>query len=281
MNEAAVPAVLGLGAAFLWGTADFFAKRHTDNDGSLRTLFWLYLVGTPIFLGAWLWGGAPGAPLAAVSLWILSGILNAVAYVALYRGFRVGLLSVVSTTNASWAAFTVLLAVVFLGERPDSLATTGIFLTVAGVVLVAYPGGEWRVRAPGFVEGFVSAFLFGASFFLLKLPLAQGDVLAQSTVMRMVGLLLVGGFLVYQGVRLTRAYAKRPPLFSFLDSAGFLVFIAALAAGATFLVAPLASLMTPITVILAAVFLHERLKPHQWAGFGLVILGALLLAGQI
>ncbi len=272
-----LPIALGLGAAVCWGTADFLAKKRTEAEGGLVTLLWLYLVGTPLFALIWVVRGFPLVEPATFAWWVLTGTMNALGYFALYRGFQVGLLSVVSTTNAAWAAITVLLAIVFLGESPTALAASGVVLTVAGVMLVSYSGGGWRITAPGFIQGATSALLFGTSFFLLKRPQAQGDVFAQAVTMRMVGLIVIGLALAARRTDFRR-YLTRPPLFAFIDSAGFLSMVAGLSVGAAYLVSPLGSMLTPVAVLLAVMFLGERLNRWQWAGFVFVVSGALLLA---
>jgi drug/metabolite transporter (DMT)-like permease len=271
------PALLGLSAALLWGTADFLAKGVAEREGSQVALFWLYLVGFPIFAALAVWHNArlPGTD--ALALWSVAGVMNAGAYLLLYRGFRVGFLSVVSTTNAAWAAVTVALSALVLGHLPETVAWVGIGSTITGVILISYAGGGWSVRAPGFAEGLGAAVLFGTSFFLLKLPIAEGDVLTQATLMRGIGLVVVASTLAARGVSF-RTFVRPPPLFGFLDSAGFLCFVTGLAGGMAYIVAPLGSLLTPVAVALAAVFLHERLHPWQWGGFALVVTGAALLA---
>jgi drug/metabolite transporter (DMT)-like permease len=271
------PIALGLGAAIGWGTADFLAKRQAEAEGSKETLLWLYLVGFPIFGALWLSAGMPLPALPTMAFWVFIGIVNALAYVSLYRGFRVGLLSVVTTTNAAWAAITITLAIVFLGEEPGTVALAAIGITLVGVVLIAYSGGEWRLSAPGFREGLAAALFFGVSFFFLKHPLAAGHPYAQAMVLRGTGLLVVGGLLLVER-RPFRPYLSRPPVFALVDSAAFLCFVAGLATGAAYLVSPLGSLLTPVAVALAAIFLKEHLRPHQWAGFLFVVVGSVLLA---
>lgn len=266
----------GLGAALAWGSADFLAKRVAERDGGEQALLWLYLVGFPLFAALALARGEPWPDGGTAALWCAAGALNAGAYLALYRGFRVGLLAVVSTTNAAWAAVTVALSALFLGEAPGWLGGAGLTLAIVGVVLVAYTGGGFSARAPGFAEGCVAAVLFGASFFLLKLPAAQGPVYMQAAALRGVGLVIVAAAAL-RGTPLRR-YVRFPPVFAFVDSAGFLLFVTGLASGAAYLVAPLGSLLTPVAVALGAVFYGERLRPHQWAGFVLTVTGAIVLA---
>lgn len=266
----------GLGAALAWGSADFLAKPVAEREGGDQALLWLYVVGFPIFAAL---AGARGEALpggATAALWAVAGVLNAGAYLALYRGLRVGLLAVVSTTNAAWAAVTVLLSAIVLGEQPGLLGWAGFALVLGGVMLVAYTGGGLSARAPGFAEGAVAALLFGASFFLLKLRAAEGGLTMQAAVLRGMGLALVAPF----ALRRTslRAFLRIPPLFAAVDSAGFLLFVMGLASGAAYLVAPLGSLLTPVAVALGAIFYGERLRPHQWAGFALTVAGAVVLA---
>lgn len=266
----------GLGAALAWGSADFLAKRVAERDGGAQALLWLYGVGFPVFAALAFVRGEPPPGAATAAVWTLAGALNAGAYLALYRGLRIGLLAVVSTTNAAWAAVTVGLSALFLGEAPGALGGAGFALTIVGVVLVAYPGGRFSARAPGFAEGSLAAVLFGTSFFLLKLPAAQGPVYTQAALLRGVGLVIVAA-VALRAANL-RGYLRIPPLFAVVDSAGFLLFVSGLASGAAYLVAPLGSLLTPVAVALGAVFYGERLRPHQWAGFALTVAGAVMLA---
>lgn len=292
-RSALLSVVLGLTAAVCWGTADFLAKRDAQRDGGGSTALSLYLVGFPLFTALWIARGAT-LPRGALPFWLLAGVLNAGGYLALYRGLEVGLLSIVSASNASWSAVTVLGAVALLGERPGRIAAVGIALSIAGVVAVGFeghggaadarpPGATTRRRfgAPGLREGLLSAVFFGASFFALKLPAAAGDALAQAVVMRGTGLLLAAGALALRGgLPAVRAAVRPPRLFALLDSLGFLAFVWGLAVGAAYVVAPLGGLLTAVAVALGALFLRERLRAHQWAGFALVVAGALLLASM-
>lgn len=266
----------GLGAALAWGAADFLAKPVAERDGGAPALLWLYAVGFPIFAALALARGEPLPGGATAAVWTFAGVLNAGAYLALYRGLRIGLLAVVSTTNAAWAAVTVGLSALFLGEAPGLLGGAAMALVIAGVMLIAYSGGPFSARAPGFAEGSMAALLFGASFFVLKLPAAHGPVYMQAAWLRGVGLVMVAA-VALRAANLP-AFRRRPPLFAYVDSAGFMLFVAGLASGAAYLVAPLGSLLTPVAVALGAVFYGERLRPHQWAGFALTVTGAVMLA---
>ncbi|MFN8232602.1 MAG: EamA family transporter [Actinomycetota bacterium] len=67
----------------------------------------------------------------------LNGICAAAAYLSHYRALQLGPVAVVSPIGATYAVVGVLLAVVFLDERPGSMAMIGTLVTVAGVMLVS------------------------------------------------------------------------------------------------------------------------------------------------
>jgi uncharacterized membrane protein len=60
-------------------------------------------------------------------------------------------------------------------------------------------------------------------------------------------------------------------------AAAYLAFCMGLQTGALALVAVLSSLSSGISVLLAGLFLHERLAAHQWASVAVIIAGLMLI----
>ena len=65
---------------------------------------------------------------------------------------------------------------------------------------------------------------------------------------------------------------------SVLDTMAFLSFNIGTSSAYTAIVTALASLFSAVTVLLAWVFLRERLSSAQWAGVGVILAGVLLVS---
>lgn len=73
----------------------------------------------------------------ALRMALAAGVLDVVANVAFLYALRAGLLSLVSVLTALYPAATVLLARVFLGERPGLVQRLGLGLAAVAVTLIA------------------------------------------------------------------------------------------------------------------------------------------------
>lgn len=71
-------------------------------------------------------------------LWIiLAGLCGAISWLAYFTALKHGSATGVAVIDRGSIVFTVLLAMMFLGERPGLRATCGLLIIVVGLVLVA------------------------------------------------------------------------------------------------------------------------------------------------
>ena len=68
---------------------------------------------------------------------VFSGLATALSWLCYYRALQAGPASLVAPIDKLSVVFAVLLSVLFLGERLNVYGWTGIFLIVAGTLLVA------------------------------------------------------------------------------------------------------------------------------------------------
>lgn len=246
---------------------------------------------------------------AALSLIILMGAA------LLYRSFVIGKLAVVSPIAASFGAITTILALVTgeRPDAPQ-LVGLGLLLvgvTLSGMALSPSEGlrsqaaeRERRWLSPGVPEALGATLLFGGAYFGLRYvaPQLGGVVTAMiSKVVEFVALSLIvllgwgarrfiggaggmGGASVAQGsvAPVARALAPRSSAFwlwlipgAILDTAANVAYNIGVTGALTSVVATLSSLFTAVTVVLAWIFLRERLTPIQWVGL-LLILGGIV-----
>jgi len=234
----------------------------------------------------------------------------------LYRAFAIGTLSLVSPIAASFAAVTALLSLL-TGERANPLQLVGIVLTVAGVTVAStvpastadnaetrMPNasatvGRWHL-APGLVEALGAMLVFGVCYWALRFPVAAlggTTTVFIAKVADMVVLMLIAavGLLVHRlrgwGNRAKGAgvpwYVIRRPAGVFwlwvvgvavLDTAANVAYNLGITVSLTAVVSVISSLFSAVTVLLAWVFLRERLARWQWAGVGAILVGIMLVS---
>lgn len=279
--------LFGVAAAVCWGLGDYFITLLTRRVGTAAALLsvqvlslaaWLaVLAAAPVSLG-----GTPGL------WWLLAAtaVCHVLGLAFVYRAFEVGTLSIVSPLSAGFAVVTAILAL-GAGERPPAIALIGACLLVGGVFLATRSPSTPDAPRPtlaGVPEALLSALAFGTMFWLFyfhvqpKLGYAWPLVFLKTVAAG-------STLLVFLRRRRPIAAPKRPTLGRFAilavaaagaDTLAWLAYIGGSTAAYATVVTALASLFSVVTVLLAWVFLRERLAKHQWAGVA-VILGGILL----
>jgi drug/metabolite transporter (DMT)-like permease len=242
------------------------------------------LVSQPVGLGLALivaiavGGDALGTGDAAIGAGAGAAVVLALG--AFYRAMALGSISVVATI----AALGVLVPVaggLVQGEEPAAVQGVGAAAAVAGVVLVARePDPEWR-SAGRTAVGLAALAALGFGTFFLALDASAGDEPAWTIVAARVGgvttLLLAAAF-----VRPSLVIPRElwPALLSIgcFDIAANSLFAVATNHGLLSLVAVAGSLYSAVTVLLARVFLGERLRGPQRIGVVLALGGVALIA---
>jgi drug/metabolite transporter (DMT)-like permease len=184
---------------------------------------------------------------------------------------------------------TVLLAVAWLGERPEPIAWAGIALIICGVTAVMWlrmRGETGRSEAPGLLFGLAAVACMAVSTIIAKQAMDAGSNSAQATFVRMVagtaGAVLLGA-VSGQGVTSLR------PLLAPHFAGFFLISVAVVTFGGFWLsllainyagvaVANALGSLEPVLVLpFAAVFLRERITPPILVGALAATSGVLLL----
>jgi drug/metabolite transporter (DMT)-like permease len=287
--------LLGLFAALCWGSADFFAREATQRIGTWRTLVYLQIVaGLGMTILVFMTGEfARVASHASLIDWLWAigaGAINALAGLAFYRAFEIGALSIVSPIAASYAAITVLLAVLS-GETLKRWQGMGIAGALVGVGLAAIakpgagntPSSGARRRLPrGVLLAILASLAFGLTFWLYgeHVTPALGGVLP-------IWVTRITTFVLTTALALAARQSVRPPstwsawwlvvVVAVLDTVAYIAMITGMAGGQIAIVNVMASLFSAVTVLLAWIFLRERLRAHQWAGVALIFMSILLV----
>lgn len=302
--------LLGLTAALFWGVSDFTARAVTQRIGTYRTLFFMQFVGL-VALGMYLLVSGTLVHLLHSASWqswiwaLLVALLNIFSTLALYRAFEIGVLAIVSPIAASSAALTVLLA--FLsGETISEFRAIGISAALLGVVLAATQFGVLQQIPPeasahlttsaqleekrhparrrlmrGVGMAILAAIGYGLTFWLLGFYVAPdlGGVMPIWLIRLLTPCVLTIGVLpTRQSLRLPSGKVWWLILtIGVLDTAAFVCATIGLTTDQVSVVSVLASLFSAITVLLAWIFLREKLAWNQWLGIGIIFLGIVLV----
>jgi len=295
-----VGVLLGLTAALNWGVADFMARFATRRTGSLRALLFMQVVGvtglTVIMASTGHWSRFFPTFQLRIWLWImLAGILSALASLALYRSFEVGVLALVSPIAASYPALTVALSILS-GERLTRAHALGIASALVGVVIAALalpsqtaaeaqhatPEHHRRHLLRGVPWALAAALGFGVNYWVLGfrvMPVFGG--FASVWVIRLVTLIVLAALLPPLGESFAIPRGSTAWLIFLIgvtDTAGFVANNFAFKQEQIAIVTVLASLYGVVTLFLAAAFLRERLGRRQWLGIALIFLGVALVS---
>lgn len=281
--------LLGLLTAFSWGSADFLARFAARTVGALRIAFYLQAFGflflTVILLRWHAWGH-----LFDHSGWhpwgwgALIGAFNALGMFALYRAFELGKLSVVGPLSSSYPTLTLVLSF-FAGERLTVVRIIGIVLALLGVLVVARESSTANTPSndgKGIAWAVIAAVLFGFMYWLLGTHVipATGPY-ATVWLMRGAAALITLAILVAKGQPLglpdkkTVAQAAGTGL---LDTGAFVLSNVSMQMEQVSVITVLASLYGAVTVLLAAIFLRERVSFAQWLGISAIFAGVFLIS---
>jgi len=222
-----------------------------------------------VALGLAMLRGEPMPSTADVSWSAAGGLAGGIGITALYQGLAVGRMGIVAPiTGVMAATIPVGVGVVFQGV-PAPIVLVGIALALVAVVLVSQVEDQ-----RGGPSGLGLAFVAGAALGLLGVCFSQisdGRVFGPLTVLRATEACLIGAIVVI-GRRPWRPDRRLWPAISavgILDMAGNGLFLLSVQAGTLAVAAVLSSLYPVTTVVLATVFLGERVTRSHAVGIAL------------
>lgn len=271
-------AVLALLSSLMWGTADFLGGsvsrrvRPVAVYGLSQAVGFVVLVAIATAVGGW--GTDPGYwPWA-----IASSLLGAVGMLAFYSALAIGPMGIVSPL----VALSVMVPVGFallVGEVPTGVQVLGIIGAVIGILLASGPELSGAESARPLLLAGVAAISFGGMY----ITMAKGsevDALMTMTGMRVTTVVIFAVVLL-----VARSLGGAQPrdllplaIIGIFDAAANVLFGVATTMGLLSTTSVLGSLYPVVTAILAAVFLHERLKPVQYAGVVVAMTGVILIS---
>lgn len=287
-----LPVLLGALTAFCWGTSDYLSRSSSNKVGHYRTTVYMHVVSIT-FLILLLPLLAPNFKVSLELFLVLVGLsaLNFFAFIFLYRGFHLGVVSVVAPIAYSYPIVTTVFAVVVLGAMLTEFRTFALVGVIFGVILVStkfselkkyFRGGGLVKVTPGVDSAILSAISFGSVYVGLGFVTPLVGYALPVLFLRGLGTLFGFAFapLLKQDVRLRRDSITKV-IFSMglLETVGLLSFNLGVSFGSSTLpvVAALSGMGGAFATSYAIVLLREKLELNQFAGIFLSVAGVFAL----
>lgn len=273
---------LGLASSLTWGFADFFGGLQSRRRAVLAVIVVGQLAGLVFLFAIDAVRGVGPPPAGSWIVWAVAGGLSGVIGLgAFYRGFQVGNMGVVAPISSASAILPLVVGLA-TGERPRALQAVGVVLAVTGVVLASReesePGGPRQAAAGAWLA--VGAALGFGGFFVFMDRASEADATWAITVARCASLTALLAAAAVTRTRLPRSPRDLAALLpiGILDTGANLLFALATTFGLLSLVGVLGSVYPIVTVVLARLFLHERMHVLQRAGAVGALAGAALIS---
>ena len=211
------------------------------------------------------------APTSADLVWsVLGGVAGGIGITALYRGLAVGRMGIVAPVTGVMAALIPVTAGIALEGVPPPLVLFGIALAIVAVILVSRVRDAERIGPSGLELALVAGVGIGL-FSVFAAQISDGHAFGPLAVIRASEALLIVAVIVVTRAawRTERRLVPAIAAVGVLDMVGNGAFILAVQAGALAVAAVLSSLYPVTTVILATVFLRERVTRMHAIGIAL------------
>lgn len=293
-NSPSLGQILALGSALTWAVAVILFRvsgRRIHPIGlnlGKNLLAFVFLVPTLLVLGE---PFAPAVPAASVGLLILSGILGiGVSDTLFFHALnRLGA-SLTAIVDCFYSPFVIALSFVLLGERLTLIQLAGAGLVVSAVLTLSKEGKIERIDrrdlALGILYGILAMFFVALGIVMVK-PILDDVSVFWATLVRVAGgalaLAVLVPFLRNRRAILAPLLDRRNwkalvPAAFFGSYLSLILWIGGMKYAQASIAAILNQLNTIFIVIIAAVFLKERLTGWKILAVALAFLGAYLAA---
>lgn len=267
----------------MWGVGEVLSKHGLSHISPLWNNIFANVLGLCIYLPVIFLIGH--AAITIPSPWILFLVfLSGTFYMSYFYAIEKGTLALTGTVYATYPLFTIVLSQIFLHETISSVQAIAIFLTVLGSVIIVWPQKQVKIRDYAwFYWGLVGAGLQGTGDFLSKVTVTSVGVYNQAFwLIILFQVVSVANYLFDKKGRTLPKFSLKKFIPSVLGAgmvvSGTLFLFFALQYGKATLVAPITAISPTLVVILAFLFLKERIRRWQLVGVGIVLVGIIILS---
>jgi len=273
---------------FGWGLYDFLGGVFAKQIGPYKSFFWSQLAGlvSVLFLSLLL---APDMNISSRTLFLfpIAALLYSAGYLFFFKGFEIGDMSIVAATMNLWAVFTMLFAFTFMGQRLSQIQTVGVIMILAGVTLASLNWNEIQHRkfqlTSGVREAIAGAFFFGIYWNVSEIMVEEIGWLVSTGLIKLGIVVFMSIFFIFakRESSLTGVTSKTISaiiIMGIIEAGAVAVVNYGLTIGDAILITPIASALSIVTILLAIIFMKDRITKVQGIGIGTAIIGIVVTA---
>lgn len=276
----------GISGMFGWGIYDFLGGVFAKQIGPYKSFFWSQLAGLiSLVVLAVILKPAIHLPLLALVLFPIASVVYSAGYLFFFKGFEVGNVSIVAATMNLWAVFTMLFAFTFMGQRLSSTQTIGVLLIISGVLLASVNWSEIRAQrfqlSAGVREAVVGAFFFGIFWNISEIVSEEIGWLYTTLLIKfgIIVFLLLFSVIAKRELGLGNTASKTKSailLMGIIEAGAVAIVNYGLTIGDAILITPIASALSIVTILLAIIFLKDKITKIQGLGIATAITGIVV-----
>lgn len=274
--------LFGLASALSWGAGDFTGGLAARRVGAYRSVFYAEVVGVIFLFAVLAFVGEPLPDRRAQIFALVAGAFGTIGLMLLYHSMTLGLMSIATPVSALLAAALPVAVGMFTEGFPGWLTFIGFGFALFAVWMISQSEGGVKdilAHLSDLKLPLLAGIGFGFYFVLMHQAARDGGAVWHMILSRTGGMTLIVAYLL-----LTRSSWKIElnalPIISangLLDLGGNFFFILAGQAGRLDVAAVISSLFPGATVLLAWVFLKERLNRNQWVGVASALTAIILM----
>jgi len=278
MNQNLLTVLFGLSASLSWGAGDFSGGLATRRANVMSVVIAAYTLGFALLIAVALLWSEP-FPSALDLIWgSVAGLAGAAGLVAFYQALSVGRMGITApVAGVLSVTLPVIFSALFIG-LPNLFQLTGFVLALIAVWFISRPE-----RAKGRPEGLGLALLAGlgfGSFFILIDQVSPHAIFWPLAAARLSSILFILAIVLLRRQEVLPKKASFPfiLLAGILDAVGNVFFVLATHSGRLDVAAVLSSLYPAVTVLLASIFLKERVTRFQAIGIVVALIAIPLIS---
>lgn len=285
-QELLIAILAGLGGMLGWGFADFFAKKTIDKIGDITTLFWAQLIGIIPLSIFFLFNSNITLSQSDILFLLAFGIVSAVSYDILYKAFGKGQVSILSPIFASYAGVAVLFSAFLFGETIPQQRWWALGIIFLGILATGInPKGIGESIKQDIKKGLPEV-LIALTVYSLWL-IFWNDFVSDKTWLMILFVRIFAAMTIFIIARYKKINLnfKNKELWLYLTCIGLFDALAFSMVSIGFSLTTYTSIIVILTgafslptIILARIFLKERLNKFQAAGGLIIIAGIVLLS---
>lgn len=288
MSITIISILSGITGMFGWGLYDFLGGVFAKQIGPYKSFFWSQLAGlASMLLLTIVVSPNMDVPSGVFFLFPVAALLYSAGYLFFFKGFEVGNMSIVAATMNLWAVFTMFFAFTFMGQRLSPSQTIGVLMILAGVTLASLNWSEIQQRrfqlSSGVREAIAGAFFFGIYWNVSEIIVEQVGWLVSTALIKLgiVVFMLLFFVLSKREISLAGTAGKTTAaifIMGVIEAGAVAVVNYGLTIGDAILITPIASALSIVTIVLAIVFLKERITKTQGVGVAMAVAGIIVTA---